>query len=259
VGSLFDFLQRNQIQKADALPLVHSTEAYFLKKFMKANAIKTSKCKVFKSENLSYFFVGRPAFKRKLDSEAEYWELPICFVVQYKAVRIKRAFPFDSGAFKDGKYPHFISMMDIGEFEVSGDGEAAEKIIGTFFGDKRSYFHLKGRGRTEFESKFDVEMLDEEIKALHKLIEFKDSKLDDRRFSIEVQTAEDVLLNKENLIAAIIPESYLADDRVIEFFEDRPEVVLDTYPLYPLKKDYYYYAIYEKVENIMRRGGFFGV
>ena len=102
-------------------------------------------------------------------------------------------------------------------------------------------------------------MLDEEIKALHKLIEFKDSKLDDRRFSIEVQTAEDVLLNKENLIAAIIPESYLADDRVIEFFEDRPEVVLDTYPLYPLKKDYYYYAIYEKVENIMRRGGFFGV
>jgi hypothetical protein len=36
--ALFDFLQKNQIEKGNLLPAVHSTEAYFIKKFSIAPA-----------------------------------------------------------------------------------------------------------------------------------------------------------------------------------------------------------------------------
>jgi hypothetical protein len=86
MGALYDFLQKNQIQKGNALPAVHTTEAYFIKKFITSGRIETYNCKFFENEKLSYFFVGRPAFKRTIDYEADYWELPMCFIVKYSAV-----------------------------------------------------------------------------------------------------------------------------------------------------------------------------
>ena len=83
MAALFEFLQKNQIEKASTLPAVHSTEAYFIKKFIKSNHIDPQPCKFFRGEKLSYFFVGRPAFKRSFDYEPDYWELPMCFVVEY--------------------------------------------------------------------------------------------------------------------------------------------------------------------------------
>ena len=52
------FLQRNQITKARPLPLVHTTESYYLKKIVDTGAIKAQPCNVFTGEKLSYFFVG---------------------------------------------------------------------------------------------------------------------------------------------------------------------------------------------------------
>ena len=175
--ALFDFLQKNQIEKGNLLPAVHSTEAYFIKKFMKTGRIEPQSCKFFGGEKLSYFFLGRPAFKRTYDGEPDYWELPMCFIVQYEAIRRKRMFPFDTGAFKSGLYPEFISMMEVEEFEVQSDSEAAEKIVGTFFGTNRNYFLLKSRAKGDFEARFDVGILEEEIRALYKLVTLKDSKL----------------------------------------------------------------------------------
>src|SRR5262249_43016145 len=58
MGALYDFLQKNQIQKGNTLPAMHSTEAYFIKKFMSTGRIETHTCKYFDGEKLSYFFVG---------------------------------------------------------------------------------------------------------------------------------------------------------------------------------------------------------
>jgi hypothetical protein len=80
MGALLEFLKRNQISKANPLPLVHTTESYHLKKIISSGLIKASRCDVFRNENLSYFFVGRAAYKRDLHQEAEYWELPTCLV-----------------------------------------------------------------------------------------------------------------------------------------------------------------------------------
>lgn len=216
MGALEDFLKRNQITKARPLPLVHTTEAYFLKKIVASGEIQARRCNVFRNENLSYFFVGRAAYKRDLHQEAEYWELPTCLVFSFFVDGVKRIYPFDSGAFKGKRYPNFVNMMDLNDFEVGKDSEAPHKIIGTFFGNARNYYRLAARPKEQFESKFDVEVLNEEMKALHKLILAKDKKFDDRRFAIEMQFDHDVDLHDKKPILAIFPETYLEDDEYIK-------------------------------------------
>jgi hypothetical protein len=228
-------------------------------KFMKTGRIEPQSCKFFGGEKLSYFFLGRPAFKRTYDGEPDYWELPMCFIVQYEAIRRKRMFPFDTGAFKSGLYPEFISMMEVEEFEVQSDSEAAEKIVGTFFGTNRNYFLLKSRAKGDFEARFDVGILEEEIRALYKLVTLKDSKLDDRRFAIELQSDHQLELVSDNVLAIVLPEPYIEDPRVVSDVEDQLKAQMITYPLYPLRKDYYYYAIYEKVDHFFRSSGLYRV
>lgn len=187
MSALHRFLQRNQITQARPLPLVHTTESYYLKRIVDAGVIKTQPCNVFVGEKLSYFFVGRAAYKRDLMQEAEYWELPTCLVFSFFLENVKRLFPFNSGAFVAKRYPNYINMMDLSDFEITGDLKAPHKIIGTFFTSARNYYRLSARPREQFETMFDVDVLDEEMKALHKLIQHKDQKFDDRRFAIEVQ------------------------------------------------------------------------
>ena len=256
---LRDFLQRNQIVSKDALPLVHSTEAYHLKKLMKSGKIIPTPCNFFRGEQLSYFFVGRPAFKRSLPKEPEYWELPMCIIMDFRAFKPKRIFPFDSGAFKSGIYPKFISMMKLDDFEVANDASAAQKLIGTFFVSNRNYYVLHNRPRDEFESRFDVDVLNEEIKALHRLIEYKHDNIDDRRFSIEFQCDRDVVLCQHQVLAIVIPETYVESKEVVRYIETTLGATVITYPVYPLKKDYFYYAIYEKVDNFFRQKRYYNV
>jgi hypothetical protein len=61
------------------------------------------------------------AYKRVLHLEAEYWELPTCLVFSFFSDGAKRIYPFDSGAFKLKRYPNFVNMMDMADFEVARD------------------------------------------------------------------------------------------------------------------------------------------
>jgi len=110
MSALQNFLKRNQITKANPLPLVHTTESYYLKKIVGSGIVEARRCNVFRNEKLSYFFVGRAAYKRELHQEAEYWELPACLVFSFFIDGVKRIYPFDSGAFKAKRYPSFINM-----------------------------------------------------------------------------------------------------------------------------------------------------
>lgn len=184
--ALLSFLKRNTIIVGEALPLVHSTDSLFIKGILSAKKIDSKNdCEVF-GEHLNYFFVGRPAYKREIGHEAEYWELPCCFVLNDISAKPKRIYPFDSGAFrsKSKLYPQFITMMNLDEFEISKDPRAIEKVIGTFFTSRARYFSLKPRDPTDFRRRFGIEVTDEEIAALYKLIEFKGGGSDDRRLSI---------------------------------------------------------------------------
>jgi hypothetical protein len=259
MGSLLDFLQKNQILTARELPLCHSTEAYYLKQFKKTGKILATSCNVFKGENLSYFFVGRPAFKRSLGHEPEYWELPVCVLMAFDSFIPKRVYPFDSGAFAAQKYPSFINMMKMDEFEVAADTQAAQKIMGTFFSSSRNYYGLKARPQSSFESLFDVDVLEEEVRAVHRLIGIKNEKVDDRRFAIEFQSGGDVELTPDSVLAIVAPETYLENDTLRRYVVDTLKASFLTYETHPLNKDAYYMSIYINVSEFLKTKGYFDV
>lgn len=255
---LYDFLQKNSINSSEALPLVHTTRAQYLSKLLDTNTLKASECDVFRGENLNYFFVGRPAYKFELTASAEYWELPICFIMNYDVIdQAKRVFPFDSGGFKNKAMPSFITSHDLNEFEISKDSEAAKKIIGTFFGNTKNYFKLKGRENIDFSSYHDISMLDTEIQSIHKLSMSGAKGKDDRNFSIEAQIEGDVELSPSQLMAVIVPDPYLEDYEFLSRVTDNWTCDLLSYDVYPLNPDTFYYAIYNQVETYFRDKGFF--
>ncbi len=258
MNALQRFLQKNQIVPTDPLPLVHTTEAYNLKRIVGTNQIEVRPCDVFAGEKLSYFFVGRAAYKKPTREEAEYWELPACLVVSFFIKGVRRIFPFDSGAFAGRRYPHFINMMDLNDFQVGDDLTAPHKLIGTFFPSRRDYYVLNPRSRERFESMFDVGLLEEEVKALHALIQDKRGRADDRRFSIEMQFGDNLSLSDKTLLAVIIPETYMADEAYAQRLRSLGGTLI-TYPVYPLRKEYFYYAIYEKLDQFYRSKGLYAL
>lgn len=254
-----DFLLKNTVKMGGVLPLVHTTRAYHLRKLAAVDKIEARPCDVFAGENLSYFFVGRPAYKyRSDDSEAEYWELPCCFIFEFGSVRnVKRIFPFDSGAFASRLYPPYLNSMELDAFEASSAPDAASRIIGAFFGDASSYFQFKRNGALEFESEFGLGVFDAEIKALHRLSREKSpATFDDRRFSIEVQTPEAIDLELVNPLAVIAPAIYFGDEKFREHVENVWKSAPIGYPVYTLSSNQYFYAIYERVHEYFKLMGY---
>lgn len=120
MGKLGDFLMRNSASVGRPLPLVHTCQSHSLENIISSGKIKTHYCDVFQ-EDLNYFFVGRPAYKKDLDEEAAEWELPSCFVFSYDISGAKRIYPFDTGAYQRGLFPSFIQMMNRDEFRRKWD------------------------------------------------------------------------------------------------------------------------------------------
>jgi hypothetical protein len=257
LAALSDFLRRRKIDAiATKLPLVHVTRAINLKKFIKDNEIRPSKCDVF-GDDLSYFFLGRPAYKLTgTANSAAYWELPACFVFDGGAVPyVDRVFPFDSGAHHFGKLPSFVQAINLAEFEVVGMPNAPEKIIRLFFGSDREYFHLQPKDRQRFEAEFSLGVFDEEIRALHALASITESITDDRRFCVEIQSRATVSMLDGHLMAVICPAVYFDDREFRTHVENVWHAEAISYNLYPLNLSNYVSQIYQRVDEFYRQRG----
>ncbi|MBB3860801.1 hypothetical protein GGQ88_002070 [Novosphingobium hassiacum] len=254
-NALERFLSRNTVEQAAEMPVFHTTRAYYAKKILIEGAIKPRRCEVFRGEDLTYLFYGRPSYKMPEDMAiAKYWQLPSVFIFESDVVDYKRIFPFDTGAFKGGLYPQFFGMMPLSEYELNGNQDYPRKIVSAFFATTEKFFKLKPRKLNEFEEEFEVTATDEEIKALYDLIEHNDGKVDDRRFSIELQTENEVLMSSGKCKAIIIPEEYLENTELIEKVESQGIEVM-SYPSLPLKQEMYYYAIYNVVYELYKGWG----
>lgn len=259
LSELANFLARNSVRPSGTLPLVHTTQAYHLKHIKASNSIETRECDVFTPDRLTYFFVGRPAYKTDSDSQtAQYWELPCCFIFEFSAIsNHRRVFPFDSGAFHKRLYPRYISKMRIEEFEVGASSDATGRIIGAFFGDTRSYFKLIPKDKLAFESEFSLTAFDEEVRALHKLStqDFAMS-FDDRRLTIEVQSDRQVDLQVTRPLAVVAPSVYFDDagfrNHVVGVWGAQPI----SYPIHSLSISNYYALIYDRVEEFYKARGY---
>lgn len=252
--SFSDFLQSNKIEPSGDLPLVHTTRSFNLRNIMTESAILPQKCDVFHGEEINYFFVGRPSYKYTIDDGADHWMLPSSFVFDIKSMKPKRLYPFDTGGFDKGRMPQFVNEMELSFFEASEISNAANRIIGAFFGSAKDYMAYKGLPESKFNSLFELSPLDAEIYALHKLSQDrKKPAFDDRQFSIEFQTENTIELSG-NLKAIVTPIVYLDDKKFVQYFDDLGVEIM-TYDIHPVEPKYHFYAIYDKIKSYYQREG----
>lgn len=252
--ALSEFLTKNSIGSTLAMPVIHATNAYTGKQIIRGELIKPNRCNVFE-EDLTYLFYGRPSYKKMGESQiAQYWELPALFVMDYETIQAKRIFPFDTGAFAAHRYPNFINMMPMEEFEVTNALSAPQRLVSAFFVDPNRYFRLQPRDRSDFTHRFEVTSTEEEIKALYELILSYSEKIDDRRFAIEIQTECEIKLKESGLKAVIIPEEYCESEDLIVLVEKHGADVI-PYPTHALKQEMYYHTIYNILYELYREQG----
>jgi len=115
------------------LPLMHTAHGEDFLSIEKSGFIKPQECKVFAPEKLSYFFLGRPAYKSSVVFNPSFWQLPAIFVFnQLPLLKAKRIFPFDSGALKNGRYAEIIGRINSDDLSVDESWEAVSKLIQFF-------------------------------------------------------------------------------------------------------------------------------
>jgi len=250
------FLSRNSVTDAASLPLIHTTRSYNIASIKSTDEIKPTRCPVF-NEDLTYLFVGRPAYKRKdSGSQAEYWELPCCFIFDHLInSSFKRVFPFDSGAFKSCLYPEYIGLMPIEQFEINSNG-APGRIISAFFGSAERYFSGSAKEADSFENEFDLSVLETEVRALRRLAhDGTPANFDDRRFTIEVQINKTIDFSATPPNAVILPSIYLRDEAIKNKIISDWKALPITYEVFSLSLSAYDGIIYGKVHEYLKSKG----
>lgn len=237
------------------MPIFHTTSAYNAKNIILNGVIDPRSCDVFRGEKISYFFYGRPSYKMQNKQQiAKYWQLPSVFIFDSDIVDMVRCYPFDTGAFEEKLYPEFFNFMPRDSYEVSEIIDGPQRLISAFFVDTDRFFKMKPREKSDFVSRFQVRTTDEEVSALYDVISTYSEKVDERRFSIELQSHEKIDIYKGKCRAIIIPEEYLESDEIVEI-TDRLEIELLSYPSFPLRQEMYYYAIYNVVYELYKEWG----
>ena len=93
------------------LPVFHTCDGFDARTFVEQDQINVEEdCEIFK-EKIAYLFYGRPAFKYKTedDASANLALYPVAFVLNLDKIgKLKRIFPFDTGAMHYKRYKSFI-------------------------------------------------------------------------------------------------------------------------------------------------------
>lgn len=203
----FKILVEAQPEETPRLPLVHNTDCFALDSVLESGSIDPQPCNVFKGENLTYLFYGKPAFRPNLNEEPSglYHYYPVCLIFNESIhFQVKRVFPFDSGAYNLELYSKFLHKnMQLEDFGLVADLSSPGKVVSTFFGNNEKY--LRGSSSCKSDGLDPSEF---EAHSYLALITSRDSNvLDSRLSAIEVQTA-DVIDLKKCVSAIILPSIF---------------------------------------------------
>ena len=188
------------------LPQVHSTDTYRFEDVLTAGSLEPQECKVFTGELLTYLFYGRPAFRPNLDAEpsslAHYF--PVCLIFRPSLdLKIRRIFPFDSGAFENGFYGSFLhKKMNLEDFALEPDASTPGKLITRFFGSVSAYLRANpGTSPTHDPAQFEAQSYSALIHAR------EGNALDSRGSGVETQIDRPIYLDSA-IQAVILPTSF---------------------------------------------------
>ncbi len=201
--------------------MTHLTDAYHLRSIAEAGRLEPTHCRVF-DEPLLYLFYGRPAYRVATQAESNgleaYW--PICFVLRNSASGARRIYPFDSGAFHQGRFGDFVHRDMIREdFELDVDPTTPGRLLSLFWSGPQDYFDNRGARDVA------LDPFEFEAKSYSELIRSKaNGPFDERHSAVEVQMGDPLQL-AGNLSAVILPADF-ASETVRKRFDDLGALVL---------------------------------
>ncbi|WP_174422107.1 hypothetical protein [Burkholderia diffusa] len=193
---------------------------------LRDEALNPQKCSVFKSD-LSYFFYGRPAYRFKgdpslLDNHA--WPVILVFKNTIENFACS-AFPFDSGAFCNGRYKQWLdSTWEIDTFKIDVASTTHARHVAAFYEGNEDY--LDGKGKYLHSSNFGFNL---EAAAVSQMIrECREGEADDRRFTIEMIADAPIPLDPQYVAMVIVP-------RVLADSEELAPLVSREIHVYPYR------------------------
>lgn len=254
--TLADFLALVNAGSAEIPRPVHSTHAASIYDVAKAGKLRIFKCDVFKEE-LCYLFVGRPAYKWPGgEGEASWWQCPVVFVLRgLEGLPVKRIYPFDSGSFAKKRLPEYITMFKLVEYDLGKDVSQIGRVIHTFYGDTTRYLEGRGLSKEKIEEEARLGPRHARAEALIRLYADRSSPVfDDRTRTIEVQVADSIDIANGKLLGVIMPEEFRGDKELEEYFNSL-NCIIKYYPVWPLRVDNYFSAIYSHVREIAKFTG----
>ena len=203
------------------LPLVHTTPFDSAENILEKAKLEKRCCSEFK-ENLLYFFYARPAYRSK-DDEVVSSEslLPVVFIVKPTEVDIKRAYPFDTGAYSRYVPTHLPESGNRIDYELPNDLMSVQQYVKAVCGNNWSYYHGEFKDTDELPD--SIISLRKENINLHKLLEFLSAKdkrpLDDRSHTVEFMTAIDLEFSGK-LLAVVAPDIYRNHSNLTKVLRD---------------------------------------
>ncbi len=227
-----------------SLAWCHTTDAFCFREIVETGVLTPKHCEVF-SQELLYFFYGRPAYRQN-SSEALRISArsPIVILLDPDLIACgSRMYPFDTGAFRANRYAHWIHAdMSMDDFELACRADAPRRHVASFFGTNLNYLKLQARRpHHPFDGEYEVDSM----AAL--LTDPSISSADDRRVAIELQLSEPVPLQAPQVKAIILPEELLQARFLQPFLEGAgASIEIYYYYLMPLKPNQEYQSLLEQ-------------
>lgn len=198
----------------DILPLIHISQGKYLWDILGSKILMANECRIF-NEKLLYFFYGRPAYIKRYDNNTRSNSNfhPVAFVINFgkMAHTLKRAFPFDSGAFYNDfdevASSHFHPSTTLEDLELIPSMmelipsmKCICNVVEYFFGSNSAYF--LGSAKSDIE----VDVFYVSTYSYYNLIADRSAKrADSRMYTIEIQFNQDIRLIKEIVEHIIVP------------------------------------------------------
>jgi len=208
MAAFSDYVEKQGMALGE-LPMVHTTECFRLAGIQASNTLQAGFCDIF-NESLLYFFYGRPAYRdaSKTTPVRDVSFYPICFVFRPGTIskRVKRVYPFDTGALRRGLYePAINPKVTLLDYQLPAAVESARKLVGGFFDTDERYLSSKPRPGMAFSP------AEAEAESYYKLITGGgDSECDDRSSAVEIQISGCVDLSHD-IMAIVLPTCFLED------------------------------------------------
>ncbi|NFV78583.1 hypothetical protein [Magnetospirillum aberrantis] len=238
------------------LPLTHTTDLYRFRSILETRTLQPRPCKVF-GESLLYLFYGRPAYRpnQRVGNTSQNAYRPVCLLLgPSTAPPPRRAYPFDSGAFAGCVFErHMHNDMELSSFELFPLPDSARKVVSTFFGDNRAYYHGQARPDPRLPN-FQFE-----AQSYHSLVADKaETPYDGRRGSVELQMSDEIKLMRQTVLAVALPNDFCDEAAILETIVKDWGADLLPYPSYHASPAEDVRGIFDVVAEYLKRNHYFG-